>query len=46
MEFCKSEKCSDSYKLLHLYGFMILSGSIGSDKPKGDTEKFEKRSIK
>ena len=36
----------NSYKeiFLHLYGFMLLSGSIESDKHNGAIEKFEKRS--
>ena len=35
----------NSYKemFLHLYGFMVLSGSIESDNLNGDIEKFEKR---
>ena len=37
-----------SYKefFLHLYGFMLLSGSIESDNHNGAIEKFEKRSVK
>ena len=36
----------NSYKeiFLHLYGFMVLSGSIESDKHNRSIEKFEKRS--
>ena len=37
-----------SYKenILHLYGFMLLSGSIESDNHNGAIGKFEKRSDK
>ena len=36
-----------SYKeFLHLYGFMLLSGSIESDNHNGAIGKFEKRSDK
>ena len=36
----------NSYKeiFLHLYGFMLLNGSIESDKHNGAIEKLEKRS--
>ena len=33
-------------KFLHLYGFMLLSGSIESDKSNGAIENFEKLSDK
>ena len=50
MELLKNLKSIriNSYKemFLHLYGCMILSGSIESDNPNGAIEKFEKRSDK
>ena len=38
----------NSYKeiFLHLYGFMLLSGSVESDNHNGAIEKVEKRSDK
>ena len=37
----------NSYKeFFHLYGFMLLSGSIVSDNHNGAIEKFERRSDK
>ena len=41
------EKC-ESFRInvLHLYGFMFLSGGIESDNHNGDIEKCETRSDK
>ena len=50
MELLKNVRSvrTNSYKenVLHLYGFMLLSGSIESDNHNGAIEKFEKRSDK
>ena len=36
----------NSYKVLHLYGFKLLSGSIQFDNHNRAIEKFDKRSDK
>ena len=46
MGLLKNLKGVQIKKFLHLYGFMILSGSIESDNRNGAIEKFERRSDK